>query len=57
MLGPNPEPVGEDDSIVRMRAMPTTVVSSTLQGPFDWPNATVTGDGRTEELTYRPTIH
>ena len=33
MLGPKPEPVGEDDSIVRMRAMPTTVVSSTLQGP------------------------
>ena len=43
MLGPNPEPVGEDDSIVRMRAMPTTVVSSTLEGPFDWPNATVVG--------------
>ena len=41
MLGPNPEPVGEDDSIVRMRAMPTTVVSSTLEGPFDWPNVAV----------------
>jgi dihydrofolate reductase len=24
-----------------MRAMPTTVVSSTLEGPFDWPDATV----------------
>jgi hypothetical protein len=33
MLGPRPELVGEDDSIVRMRAMPTTVVSSTLEGP------------------------
>lgn len=43
MLGPNPQPVGEDDSIVRMRAMPTTVVSSTLEGPLDWPNATVVG--------------
>ena len=43
MLGPSPEPVGEDDSIVRMRAMPTTVVSSTLEGPFDWPNATIVG--------------
>jgi dihydrofolate reductase len=29
----------------RMRPMPTTVVSSTLEGPFDWPDATViTGD-------------
>jgi dihydrofolate reductase len=46
MLGPDPEPFGEDDSIVRMRALPTTVVSSTLAGPFDWPNATVAaGDG------------
>jgi len=25
----------------RMREMPATVVSTTLQGPFDWPNATV----------------
>jgi len=25
----------------RMRNMPTTVVSSTLEGPFDWPDATV----------------
>jgi dihydrofolate reductase len=25
----------------RMRSMPTTVVSSTLEGPFDWPDATV----------------
>jgi dihydrofolate reductase len=25
----------------RMRAMPATVVSSTLEGPFDWPDATV----------------
>jgi dihydrofolate reductase len=24
-----------------MRAMPTTVVSSTLEGPFDWPDATL----------------
>jgi dihydrofolate reductase len=29
----------------RMRSMPTTVVSTTLQGPQDWPNATlVRGD-------------
>jgi dihydrofolate reductase len=25
----------------RMRSMPTTVVSTTLEGPFDWPDATV----------------
>jgi dihydrofolate reductase len=25
----------------RMRSLPTTVVSSTLEGPFDWPEATV----------------
>ncbi|MDQ2749589.1 MAG: dihydrofolate reductase family protein [Actinomycetota bacterium] len=29
----------------RMRSMPTTVVSTTLQGPLDWPDATlVSGD-------------
>jgi hypothetical protein len=29
----------------RMRNMPATVVSSTLEGPLDWPNATlVSGD-------------
>ena len=25
----------------RMRSMPTTVVSTTLEGPLDWPDATV----------------
>jgi dihydrofolate reductase len=30
---------------VRMRSMPTTVVSTTLEGPLDWPDATlVSGD-------------
>lgn len=33
---------GEDDSwFSRMRKMPTTVVSSTLTAPLDWPNATI----------------
>ena len=27
--------------VTRMRSMPTTVVSSTLEGPLDWPDATV----------------
>ena len=39
--------LGPDDEIdawgARMRRMPTTVVSSTLEGPFDWPAATVVG--------------
>ena len=30
----------------RMLSCPTTVVSSTLQGPVDWPDATIaSGDG------------
>jgi dihydrofolate reductase len=35
-----------DPWVDRMRRMPTTVVSSTLEGPLDWPDATVVrGDG------------
>jgi dihydrofolate reductase len=30
-----------DPWVTRMRSMPATVVSTTLQGPLDWPNATV----------------
>lgn len=30
-----------DPWVTRMRSMPATVVSSTLEGPFDWPDATV----------------
>jgi dihydrofolate reductase len=34
-----------DPWVTRMRNMPTTVVSSTLEGPLDWPDVTVvTGD-------------
>lgn len=29
--------------VTRMRYLPATVVSSTLQGPLDWPDATVAG--------------
>ena len=36
---------GLDDVNARMRSMPTTVVSTTLEGPLDWPDATlVSGD-------------
>ena len=42
MLGPNTEGAGEPDPWVeRMRAMPTTVISSTLEGPLDWPDVTI----------------
>jgi len=30
-----------DRENARMRNLPTTVISSTLEGPFDWPDATV----------------
>jgi dihydrofolate reductase len=42
MLGASTEGSGVGDPwVARMRAMPTTVVSSTLEGPLDWPDATV----------------
>ncbi|HET9138890.1 dihydrofolate reductase family protein [Actinophytocola sp.] len=46
LLGPDAEQSLVDDPInTRMRTMPTTVVSTTLHGPLDWPDATlVSGD-------------
>ena len=46
MFGPNTEGAGEPDPWVeRMRAMPTTVISSTMNEPLDWPDvAVVRGD-------------
>ena len=42
MLGSSTAESGVGDPWVsRMRSLPTTVVSSTLQGPLDWPDATV----------------
>ena len=35
------DPDAEDPAPGLMRAMPTTVVSSTLEGPLDWPDATL----------------
>ncbi len=46
----------------RMLSCPATVVSSTLPGPFAWPDfdldplETCTLDGRTQELVYGPTL-
>ena len=47
MLGASTEESGVGDPwVTRMRNLPATVVSSTLTGPLDWPDATVaSGDG------------
>jgi dihydrofolate reductase len=45
LLGPGPEVSDLDPLNARMVSMPTTVVSTTLDGPLDWPDATlVRGD-------------
>jgi dihydrofolate reductase len=45
VLGPSTEESVSDPVNTRLRNLPTTVVSTTLEGPLDWPNATlVTGD-------------
>ena len=41
VLGPSTEAPDVDAWNYRMRSMPATVVSSTLEEPLDWPNATV----------------
>ena len=42
MLGPATAESGVGDPwVARMRSLPATVVSSTLEGPLDWPDATV----------------
>jgi dihydrofolate reductase len=42
MLGSSTEESDvRDPWVTRMRNLPATVVSTTLQGPLDWPNATV----------------
>jgi dihydrofolate reductase len=45
LLGSSTQVSELDPVNTRMRNMPTTVVSTTLEGPLDWPNATlVSGD-------------
>jgi dihydrofolate reductase len=46
VLGPlTEESMASDPVNTRMRTLPTTVVSTTLEGPLDWPDATlVSGD-------------
>jgi dihydrofolate reductase len=46
LLGPSTDVAELDPLNARMRTMPLTVVSSTLEEPLDWPGATVVrGDG------------
>jgi len=40
-----------DPWVARMRNLPATVVSSTLEGPVDWPNATVVGGDAVDVVT------
>ena len=46
LLGPSPEQSEVSDPVnTRLMSLPTTVVSTTLEGPVNWPNATlVRGD-------------
>jgi dihydrofolate reductase len=41
LLGSSTDPDKLDPVNARMRSLPATVVSSTLEGPLDWPDATV----------------
>ncbi len=42
MLAPSTEDSDVGDPwVTRMRSLPATVVSTTLEGPLDWPDATV----------------
>jgi dihydrofolate reductase len=53
LLGPSTEESEVSDPVnSRMRRLPATVVSTTLQGPLDWPNATVVS-GDTADVVAR----
>ena len=45
------EPAELDPVNARLRSLPTTVVSSTLTGPLDWPDATLAGGDAVEVVT------
>ena len=51
-LGPASAESSVNDPInTRMKTMPTTVVSTTLHGPLDWPDATVAGGDAVDIVT------
>ena len=41
ILGSDADEAGYDLRVTRMRSLPATVVSTTLDAPLDWPDATV----------------
>jgi dihydrofolate reductase len=41
LLASNTEATVHDEWVTRLRNLPATVVSTTLEGPLDWPDATV----------------
>ena len=52
MLGAGDEDHGVGDPwVTRMRSMPMFVVSSTLEDPLDWPNATVVSGDAVDVVT------
>ncbi|MGN6693846.1 MAG: dihydrofolate reductase family protein [Aquihabitans sp.] len=48
LLGGGEEPTVGDDWVTKMRHQPTTVVSTTLSEPLDWPDACVVGGDATD---------
>jgi len=49
LLGSSTEESGVGDPwVARMKSMPATVVSTTLEGPVDWPDATVVSGDATD---------
>ena len=50
-LGSSAESPADDPINTRMKSMPTTVVSSTLEGPLDWPDATVASGDAVDVVT------
>jgi hypothetical protein len=46
---------GGNSWVTRMRNLPATVVSTTLQGPLDWPNATALAPRRSPPRAHLPT--
>jgi dihydrofolate reductase len=52
IMGPSTGELKELDPVnARMRSLPTTVVSSTLAGPLDWPDATVVSGDAADIVT------
>ena len=52
MLSPGAEESAANDPLaIRMRNMPTTVVSATLEGPLDWPDVTVVSGDAVDVVT------